>query len=98
MDNPTNTFLTAGTERWGRESVLGARTRAGPRLFQISDRDGAQEFRRALLEGHDPAWFGAAREMRVQTFEAQLPGCTITGHRIELYGLCADCTAKLAVD
>jgi len=31
-------------------------------------------------------------------FEAELPGCTITVHRIELYGLCADCTAKLAVD
>ena len=34
----------------------------------------------------------------LDAFEAQLPGCTITGHRIELYGLCADCTAKLAVD
>lgn len=34
----------------------------------------------------------------LDAFEAQLPGCTITGHRIELYGLCTDCTAKLAVD
>lgn len=31
----------------------------------------------------------------LDAFEDQLPGCTITGHRIEFYGLCADCTAEL---
>ena len=31
-------------------------------------------------------------------YEAQLPGCTITGHRIEIYGLCANCTKKQAIN
>lgn len=32
----------------------------------------------------------------LDAFEAQLPGATITGHRIEFYGLCAECTAQAA--
>ncbi|MFC6164241.1 MULTISPECIES: Fur family transcriptional regulator [Lactiplantibacillus] len=34
------------------------------------------------------------QECPLDDYVAQLPGCTITGHRIEIYGLCADCTAK----
>jgi len=30
----------------------------------------------------------------LDAYEAQLPGCTITGHRMEIYGLCEQCTAK----
>lgn len=51
----SNACLTAGTELWAQESVLGDLIRAGPRLFQFNDRDGAQEFRRSFQGGQDPA-------------------------------------------
>ena len=66
MQSHRNARVTAGTERWGRETVLGARTRAGPRLVTFSDRDGAQEFTRAPQKGRDPACFYAALEVRAQ--------------------------------
>lgn len=33
----------------------------------------------------------------IEYFTDQLPGYTVQGHAIEVYGLCADCTKKLAM-
>ena len=62
MQSHRNARVTAGTERWGRETVLGARTRAGPRLVTFSDRDRAREFTRRLrMGGTQPAFMQRLR-------------------------------------
>ncbi|KRL77944.1 Fur family transcriptional regulator [Secundilactobacillus paracollinoides] len=38
------------------------------------------------------------KECPLDVFQEQLPGYQIVGHRIELYGLCAQCRAEMAVD